>query len=106
MKQLIFKRSRNAWDSEFLALNDVCEKQNINVDVLIMAHTTTHWIWKVAKTVQDIEILEKPRSLQIDKQEFSEQEALANAMEHFETFESNLLLEHSNTHWGFRKLRG
>lgn len=101
-----YSRSRNKWNNEQEALEDVCKVQNCKPDVLTAQHNEKSFMWtdqpkeKKAKEVET----EKPFSL--SKEEYSEKQAIELAMETLNTFEGNLQRHDTETDYGFSKVRG
>ena len=101
MKKSTFRRSRNKWSDEQTALDNVLETENLHPYQLIKDHDEKSFKWHAAKADNGLGYL-----FFYDKETHTEQEAKNRAISYLNTFEGNLVEEHSETHYGFQKVRG
>jgi len=85
------------------ALQDVCTKKNVQPEQLEANHTEKTFRWTL--------IVADDNETETDwkaypKDEFEEQEAIAQAITDFESFEGNLKTDHTETEYRFAKIRG
>jgi hypothetical protein len=107
--QRIFGRSKRKWDSEILALEDVCNINNLSVDDLYSEHTATKWQWKTnAGTRKNEKAIETSKTvLSYPKNEVeNEEEARKNAADYWQTLEANCKPNHDEEYWIFTKHKG
>lgn len=100
MKTFNLKRSISKWKTAQAALQDVCEDQGLHPQQLIASETDKDFVFK--KGVPENEI---GHVFFYAKDEFDERAAIVAAQDHLETFEGNLLPDHTETHYAFSKVR-
>jgi len=101
MKKSTFKRSRNKWDNnERTALDDVLMITDLHPKQLITDHDEKSFKWHAGKSDNGLGNL-----FFFDKETHTEQEAKNKAIYRLDTFEGNLLEDHTETHYGFQKVR-
>lgn len=105
MKPQTFKRSKSTWDNEEKALQDVLQKQFVTVDELQAEHTDKQFVWNRPPEEKDYEAQFLSPKLSFSKEEHTETEAIAIAIERFDTTEGNLTREDTDTHFVIRKTR-
>lgn len=97
-----FKRVKNFFKNESMALATVCEKENLTIKQLKPAHTETMYVWQL---VDEEETSAESKTFTVTKESKSLKEATEAAMEHFQTFQSNLNFNQTETNYVFSRIR-
>lgn len=105
MKTRTFKRSKNAWPDETLALTDLVAAQGIEPSDLNPEHSKTHWKWTTTE-IGSPQASTASEEFRCEREDMDEHQARQTAMEHLQTFEGNLLDLSTDTHFAYRKIRG
>ncbi len=112
LKQSVYGRSRNRWKDEAAALSDICQKQETSPELLYAEHTPNKYVWKtiVGKptiaTTQPENVATNNLIKTYAKTDFeTESQAVQQAMEDFETFETNLKKDHCEEFWSFSRIK-
>jgi hypothetical protein len=99
----IFKRIKTIFNTEILALQDICNSKSVTPAQLKACHEEKNFAWELVKEPETNKELVGVNGYL--KEDFTEHEAVKEAMDALNTFEGNLKTAHTETHYVFSKVR-